>query len=121
MVSNLNILYYSLGKREEVSCNFTLNSKNNFNILSFESDKFLFNLTLKDLVDLDEFFNFLNKKEKKIELYCYLKKENKYYKGMRKLLWKNNNIAVSQGGARIEFEKEAQDFLFSVIKTIKKF
>ena len=119
MVPEVIVRYYALGIKEDISCNLSLYSENNSNVISFESDKCVLKIVLKDIVDLEEFYNLLTKKEKKAMIYCFMKKEDKEYKGLRKIVWKNDALAVSQGGIRMEFEKDIQDKILESIKIIK--
>jgi hypothetical protein len=119
MVPEVIVRYYALGIKEDIPCNLSLYSENNSNIISFESDKCVLKIVLKDVVDLEEFYNLLTKKERKGVVYCYMKKEDKEYKGLRKIVWKNDALAISQGGIRLEFEKDIQDRILESIKIIK--
>ncbi len=119
MVPEVIVRYYALGIKEDISCNLSLYSENNSNIISFESDKCVLKIVLKDIVDLEEFYNLLTKKEKKAMIYCFMNKEDKEYKGLRKIVWKNDALAVSQGGIRLEFEKDIQCKILESIKIIK--
>ena len=110
---------YSIGVKEETSCEITLKNVTNTNIICFNSDKFLFNILLKDSVDVDDLLNLLNKKEKKIVLDCTLENDNKKYKGPKKVVWRNNNIAVSQGGIRLEFNNNIQNKIVNILNLIK--
>ena len=114
-----DVHYYSVGVKEETSCEITLKNELNTNIICFNSDKFLFNIILKDSVDVEDLHNLLNKKEKKIILDCNLDKDNKKYKGPRKIVWRNNNIAVSQGGIRLEFDTNIQNKIVNILNLIK--
>ena len=114
-----DIHYYSVGGKEETSCEITLKNENNINLICFNSDKFLFNILLKDSVDIEDLNNLLTKKEKKIILDCSLDKDNKKYKGPKKVVWRNNNIAVSQGGIRLEFDSNIQNKIVNIINLLK--
>jgi hypothetical protein len=116
---NININFYSTGKKEVVKTDFSLRVKNNSKILNFDSDLFLLELCLKDVVDFEDFFNFLSGKEKKIILHCSLKYDDKDYKGLRKVTMRNNNMAVSLGASRLEFEQKAQEKLINIVKSLK--
>lgn len=119
-MGDVNVHCYSVGVKEKTSCEITLKNVTNTNIISFNSDKFLFNILLKDSVDVEDLHNLLNKKEKKIILECNLDKDNKKYKGPRKIVWRNNNIAVSQGGIRLEFDNNIQNKIFNILTLIKE-
>jgi hypothetical protein len=112
------IKYYSADAKEIIDCDFSLSSEGNSSILHFESEKFCFDIHVKDHVELDDFHNFLAKKEDKIVLYCFLK-QGKEYKGERKIVWKNDDICVSLGGVRLEFDKPAQEPIILAISSIK--
>jgi RNA binding exosome subunit len=112
----VQVQYYSVGVKEEVECNFSLAAGSNN--LVFESDKFEFRMAMKDKVDAEEFINLLEKKQKKAILYCRLKNA-KEYDGKRKVIWRGDNIAVSVGGVRLEFEKDAQDKMNQVARLVK--
>ena len=114
-----DIHFYSVGVKEETSCEITLKNEISSNIICFNSSKFLFNILLKDSVDVEDLHNLLNKKEKKIILDCVLDKDNKTYKGPRKIVWRNNNIAVSQGGIRLEFDNNIQNKIVNILTLIK--
>jgi hypothetical protein len=114
----VSIQYYSAGIKEVMDCNFSLSFEGNSSILHFEAEKFCFEIHVKDHVELDDFHNFLAKKEDKIVLYCFLK-QGKEYKGERKIVWKNNNLCVSLGGIRLEFEKSCQEIIIQAISSIK--
>ena len=116
MVEKLNLI--SVEGEKEIACEITLRSQNNSNTICFESEGFLLHIVLKDVVDLEDFYNFLNGKVKKTELHCTLK-IIKEYQGLRKITLKNNKIAVSLGGVRIEFGPSAKEKLIEVIKSIK--
>jgi hypothetical protein len=111
--------YYSVGVEEEVKCEPSLGMHNNCNKLMFNSTLFEFCILLKDITDLEELSNLLKQNTNKIQLYCTLTKEDKDYKGTRKLVWKNNNIAVSQGGIRLEFDESARNQLLQTINVLK--
>ena len=115
----IDITLHSTGKKEVVKADLSMRAKNNSKILNFDSNLFLLELCLKDVVDLEDFLNFLNGKEKKIILHCALNHKDKEYKGLRKLVMRNNNMAVSLGASRLEFEQEAQEKLLNVVKSIK--
>jgi len=108
-----------VGVKEETSCEITLKNENNSNQICFNSSKFLFSILLKDSVDVEEFYNLISKKEKKIVLDCFLEKDAKRYKGPRKVVWRNDNIAVSQGGIRLEFDKNIQIKIVNMLNLLK--
>jgi len=116
---DINITLHSTGKKEVVKTDLSLRAKGNSKVLNFDSDMFMLELCLKDIVDLEEFLNFLNGKEKKIILHCALSHEDKEYKGLRKVTLRNNNMAVSLGASRLEFEQKAQEKLLNIVKSLK--
>ncbi len=118
MVS-VKLKLYSAENQEDMECDITLKSHNNSNVLCFENDKFNLNLVLKDIVDLEDFHNLLQGKEKKTILHCTLRTNGNEYQGLRKVVAKNGNIVVSLGGVRIEFVKETKNKLLEVIESIK--
>ena len=100
------VKYYSTGIKEDIECNLLLGLDNS---IIFESEKFNFKIQLNDCIDREEFKKILLKKEKKAILSCNLKKDNKQYKGPRKLLLKEGNLAISMGGIRLELSPEIQE------------
>jgi len=116
---NIPITLHSTGKKEVVKTDFSLRAKGNSKMLNFDSELFMFELCIKDVVDMEDFFNFLNGKEKKIILHCALNYQDKEYKGLRKLTMRNNNMAVSLGASRLEFNQSAQEQLLNIVKSIK--
>jgi len=120
MVSCVNIKYFCTGLNQELSCDLTLVAHNNSNKLCFNSHHFNFSVVLKDIVDMENFLSLLNKNEKKHVFYCTLKKQDKEYKGMRKILWRKNSLAVSQGGIRLEFGEETVKILQEIINSLKR-
>ena len=111
--------YITTGVNEELSCDITLSSEGNANSITMRCSRFSFTIQMKDSVDLDDFYKFLNKKHKRISLFCTLSKPDKEYKGEKKIVWKNNTIAVSQGGIRLEFGSEAVSLLTGIVKSLK--
>lgn len=112
------VKYYSAGVKEVIDCNFSLSSEGNSSVLNFESDKFCFEIHVKDHVELDDFNKFLAKKLDKLVLFCFLK-QGKEYKGERKIVWKNNNLCVSLGGIRLEFDESSQKPITLAVSSIK--
>jgi hypothetical protein len=119
MVSELKVKYFSTGIKEELVCNLSLAPEGNSNRLCFEHDKLTFSIFLKDIVDMECFCNLLDKKDKKITAYCSMDKSDREYKGLRKIVWRQNNLALSQGGVRIEFEQEATEQLKKILSSIR--
>lgn len=116
---SLKLNYIAIGINREVSCDFTLRNENNSHVLNFKNEDFDFSIVLKDIVDTEELLNLLNKEKKKTKLYCYLLKKGKKYRGSRKFLWRKDNIAVSQGGIRLEFLPESQENLLIVVNSLR--
>ncbi len=114
-----DVHYYSVGVKEETSCEITLKNEIDYNIICFNSSKFLFNILLKDSVDVEDFYNLLTNNEKKITLDCTLHKDDKKYKGPKRVVWRNDNIAVSQGGIRLEFNEDIQDKIIHMLNLLK--
>jgi hypothetical protein len=120
MVEKLSLVVYSTGLKEEHSCDFSLGNRGNSNTLVFIDDKFRLEICLKDIVDVEDFNGLLLGKEKKIILHATMKHQNKEYQGLRKVLLKGENLAVSIGGMRVEFGKDAKRTFLEVYKTIKQ-
>ncbi|MBN2367377.1 hypothetical protein JXC34_00025 [Candidatus Woesearchaeota archaeon] len=118
-MGEINIRHISLEGIKNISADATLQRENNSNTIKFTNDEFEFSIVSNDSVDLDDFYNLLMKKEKRISLKCILQKKDKTYKGTKKLVWKDNRIAISQGGIRLEFEDEAVEMLTEVIQSLK--
>ncbi len=118
-MSRLTLRYYCTGVKEEVGCSLVLKSKGNSNTLIIGSDSFVFYIVLDDSVELDEFLELLERKKEKHMLECVLIRNEKRYKGKRKIVWKADNIAVSLGGIRLEFGREAQETLIGILTSIK--
>jgi hypothetical protein len=114
----VSVKYYSAGVKEDIDCELSLSSVGNSSTLYLNSDKGSFEIHIKDLVELDDFHKFLTKKDKKIVLYCVLK-QGKEYKGVRKIVWKNDNICVSVGGIRLELDFSVQELIIKAISSIK--
>ena len=111
-------LYSAKGKKE-LTFEVSLSSMNNTNTIIFTYDDLSLSITLKDIVDIEEFIRFLNRDEKKIKLYSCLKTKDKEYKGLRKIINKDKAIALSLGAMRFEFGEEAREKLLSIMKSIK--
>ncbi|MEM3373624.1 MAG: hypothetical protein QXE31_00220 [Candidatus Woesearchaeota archaeon] len=116
MQKNMKLLYFATNTKEEIESDFLFNYSNN--TLNFKNSIFSLFIYLKEYIDKESFYNFLNKNNKKIILYCSLKKEDKIYKGYRKILWRNNNIAISLGGIRVEIEEEGQKLIVELLKKL---
>jgi predicted DNA binding protein len=117
----VDVKYYTKGVKEDLVCEISLSSENKVNTINVNSDKFLFKIVLKDIVDLEDFLNLLKKKEKKVDLYCNLVKDEKNYKGPRKVVRKKDKVAVSQGGIRLEFEQESQNRIIDILNVAKAY
>ena len=119
MVSKTDINVFSAGKKETVSCNVTLTSLNNSHNLNFDSEQIMLRICLRDVVDLQDFYNLLKGKEKKNILHCTLSNGEKEYKGLRKVLFKNKKISVSLGGIRVEFNSSINDDFIKTLESLK--
>ncbi|MBT3721227.1 hypothetical protein HN789_07360 [archaeon] len=119
MVSKTDINVFSAGKKETVSCNVTLTSLNNSHNLNFDSEQIMLSICLRDVVDLQDFYNLLKGKEKKNILHCTLSNGEKEYKGLRKVLFKNKKISVSLGGIRVEFNSSINDDFIKTLESLK--
>ena len=119
MVSKTDINVFSAGKKETVSCNVTLTSLNNSHNLNFDSEQIMLSICLRDVVDLQDFYNLLKGKEKKNILHCTLSNGEKEYKGLRKVLFKNKKISVSLGGVRVEFNSSINDDFIKTLESLK--
>ena len=114
----MQLKYFTAGAKEDIDCNLILKSEKGVIKLVFQCEKFKFVIVLNDIVDMEDFTNLLTNKEKKIILYCTLEKGKKY-KGLRKLVNKGSNIAVSQGGARLVFGEECINQLLDIVFALK--
>ena len=119
MVSKTDINVFSAGKKETVSCNVTLTSLNNSHNLNFDSEQIMLSICLRDVVDLQDFYNLLKGKEKENILHCTLSNGEKEYKGLRKVLFKNKKISVSLGGIRVEFNSSINDDFIKTLESLK--
>lgn len=119
MVTKTDITVYTAGKQETVSGNMTLNSLENSNTFNFDSETIILSICLKDVVDLKDFYELLQGKEKKNILHCTLKTKDKEYKGLRKVLFTNNKLAVSLGGMRLEFSEDVNKEFLEIVKSLK--
>lgn len=111
----MKLLYFATNQKEEIETEFNFDLLNNS--ILFKNNLFDLKIYLKKY-KYSEFIKFLNKENKRIILNCNLIKGSKIYSGDRKIIWKNENIALSLGGIRIELEKEIQEILYEKIKKI---
>ena len=119
MVDKSSIKIYSTGKEETVDCEFSLQVKGTTNCLSFKAENLQFDICLKDIVDTEDFANLLSGKEKKIILHATLKLDKKEYQGLRKFLLKDDSLAVSLGGMRLEFADVTKKLILDTVKALK--
>lgn len=119
MVTKTDITVYTAGSQETVTGNMTLNSINNSHTFNFDSDNLMLSICLKDVVDLQDFFDLLNGKEKKNILHCTLNTGKKEYQGLRKVLLIEDKLTVSLGGMRLEFQPEIKKDFIAIIKGVK--
>jgi len=119
MVAKTYVNLYTAGNVEKLSCEFSLSKRDNSNILCFENDTFFLQICLKDIVDMEDFNNFLNNKEKRIILHCTFDYKDNTYKGLRKLKMNENQITLSLGGVRLEFDPETKTNLSKILKELK--
>jgi hypothetical protein len=115
----VTVQYFAPGVKQEIESSISLVPNQRSSWIKFENDLFIFCLILKDIVDIEEFSNLLKKNTKKITLYCHLKKPDKEYKGNRKIVWRKNNLAISQGGVRLEFNPYVQEQFSSIVYALK--
>lgn len=120
MVNKVKIGVFGSGITLNQECEFSLKSNNNSNTLNFSNKEFSLDICLKDVVDLEDFYNLLNKKEKKLILHCTLNYEKKEHQGLRKVLLKKDTITTSLGGLRLEIDKEANENLLKIVTALKK-
>ncbi len=119
MVAKTDIVVFTAGNQETVSCDVTLTSQNNSHTINLDSEKLALSICLKDVVDLQDFYNLLKGKEKKNILHCTLNNGDKEYKGLRKVLFKNKKISVSLGGMRIEVPETMNPDLLKMVTELK--
>lgn len=118
-MAKFRLSYHETGKSEEVFAEFSIIPEHNSNMLHFECKRFSLDIFLRDIVELDEFMDFLSGKIKKIVLECAMEKDAKSYKGRRKITSKGKSISLSQGGVRLEMGDDSKELLFRVISSIK--
>ena len=103
----------------EIESTFLLTNNNNSNTLVFQEDNLKLELCLKDVIDLEDFHKLLKNKEKKIIIHSTLMLNKVEYQGLRKVINKGENIAVSLGGRRIEITPEGKKVLLSTIEMLR--
>jgi len=119
MIPELNISYAAAGTNGSAMSQMTLVSENNSNSICFKTDMFTFNIVLRDVVELREFFDLLSMKDRKNIHFCSLDIDDRNYSGMRKISWRMNCLAVSLGGIRIELDTFAVSTLLATAKTLR--
>jgi hypothetical protein len=119
MVTKTSVVIYSIGSQATLACDFSLNTRTNANLLVFSVGDMSLAICLRDIVDIEELYNLLKNKEKKIILHCTLKYQGKEYQGLRKVIRKNNNIVVSLGGYRLELNGTTKELMAKTIESVK--
>ena len=119
MVTKTEITVYSAEKKEVIEGQMTLNSVDNSHTFNFDSDNLMLSICLKDVVDLKDFYNMLDGKEKKNILHCTMNNGDKEYKGLRKVILNDNKITVSLGGKRFEFDENINGEFKKIIEGLK--
>jgi len=110
----MKIIHFTKGTEEEIDCFCAIKD----NSIIFEDKNFLLKINFIDTVDIDNFIALLKDKEEKMVLECYLKINDKVYTGERKIKRKDNLI-VSLGGSRFEFDKECQEMMLRSLDVLR--
>lgn len=119
MVTKANVVIYSTGSQATLACDFSLNTRTNSNLLVFSEGDMSLAICLRDIVDIEDLYNLLKNKEKKIILHCTLKYKNKVYQGLRKVINKKNFLVVSLGGYRLELNGSTKELMAKTIEAVK--
>ncbi len=110
---------HGLEINKNVMAEIRLSIKDSLSLIVIESGEFYLELIVPDLVEIDELKSFFSGQKKKSIALCHLKRQEKTYRGKRKLLWKDEKVMMSQGGIRLEFDKDGATKILAVLELIK--
>ncbi|MBN1502713.1 hypothetical protein JW930_04155 [Candidatus Woesearchaeota archaeon] len=117
--ATVHLKQFGAGIQKSIVVSFSLIANMNIIKLRFEAPDLILETIFTDTIDVEEMEQLLEKEKKKAIFLCYLKINEKEYRGKRKLLWRGDNLALSIGGIRLETGPEDAVKLLNAIRLIR--